>query len=135
MEKTEPNKTKNLKEYLIFDECNAMFKQDPEETQYPNGKYQLKGGAMVNAASFNYEASDVFDYATVIFYEGKLAHLQLDTESSVEDIEKRLSISFHTAIVEPYKFGSGYEVIFNETFADENIAILPNERDELKVVK
>lgn len=97
--------------------------------QYPNGKYQLKNGLIVNADSFNYEASDVFDYATVIFYEGKLVHLQVDTELSVDDSEKRLGISFHNATVEPYKFGSGYEFIFNEIFADENIAMFPNEWD------
>ncbi|WMX58101.1 hypothetical protein [Peribacillus sp. R9-11] len=128
-EEVESKENNSLKESLSVDEFNARFKQDSEEKQYPNGKFQLKDGSIVNADKFNYEGNSMFDYATVIFFGGKIAHMQVDTESSIEDIEKGLGISFKDARVEEYKYGSGYEVIFNETFADENIAVLPNEWD------
>ncbi|AZV43643.1 hypothetical protein BAOM_3034 [Peribacillus asahii] len=128
-EKVEPSETKNLKNSLTIDEFNAMFKQDPEETQYPHGKFELKDGTIVNADYLMYGESSVFDYAMVTFYEDKLAKIQVDTESNIEDIEKGLGVSFKNAIVEPYKFGEGYEIIFNEIFTDENITRLPNEWD------
>jgi hypothetical protein len=104
-----------------------MFKQIPEETQYPNGKFQLKDGSIVYADKLNFGKNYVFDYASVIFFEGKIAHMQVDTDSSIEDIDMGLGVSFENYTVEPYKFGSGYEVIFNDTFADDNLAVLPNE--------
>ncbi|MED3691318.1 hypothetical protein P4534_21360 [Peribacillus butanolivorans] len=128
-EEVESKENNSLKESLSVDEFNARFKQDSEEKQYPNGKFQLKDGSIVNADKFNYEGNSMFDYATVIFFEGQIAHMQVDTESSIEDIEKGLGISFKDARVEEYKYGKGYEVIFNETFADENISVLPNEWD------
>ncbi|KOR78794.1 hypothetical protein AM232_10195 [Bacillus sp. FJAT-21352] len=87
----------------------------------------MKDGSIVNADKLNYGENDVFDYASVISYEGKIAQMQIDTESSIENIEKGLGVSFENYTVEPNKFGSGYEVIFNDTFADNNLAVLPNE--------
>ncbi|TFH62580.1 hypothetical protein [Peribacillus frigoritolerans] len=84
-----------------------MFKQIPEETQYPNGKFQLNDGSIVYADKLNYGENYVFDYASVIFFEGKIAHMQVDTDSSIEDIDMGLGVSFENYTVEPYKFGSG----------------------------
>lgn len=121
--------TKNIEKSLTVDEFNKKFDQDPEEEQFPNGKYQLKDGSIVKADSYSYRESTIFDYATVTFFKGKIAHLQMDTKSSIESIEKGLGISLKDARIEKYKYGNGYEVIFDETFSDENIARFPNEWD------
>lgn len=116
-----------LKTTITVDEFNAKFKLDEEEEQYPNGKFQLKDGTIVNADSYNYGESDLFDYAMAIFFEGKLAHLQLETKERVGYISKGLGVDLSNARLETNKIG--YEIIFNETFSDQNIAIFPNEWD------
>lgn len=128
-EEVKPVTTDSLEESLNVDEFNRKFKQDPDENQYPEGKFQLKDGSIVNADNFNYSENNIFDYASVIFKDGELAHIQVDTESSIEEIENGIGIPFKDARVEEYKFGGGYEIIFDETFADENIKVFPNEWD------
>lgn len=115
---------------VTADDFNEMFEQDPEEEQFPNGKYELNNGTIINADTFSYVDSEVFDYANVVFFDGRIAHMQIEGESSIEEIEKGIGVSLKAARIEEFKFGSGYEIIFNEKFADENIAVLPNEWNE-----
>jgi hypothetical protein len=68
------------KTFLSKDEFNKMFKLDPEEKQYENGKFQLKDGSIIYADDLMYGESELFSYASAIFYKGKLAHLQIETD-------------------------------------------------------
>ncbi|MGG3941515.1 hypothetical protein ABEV54_08770 [Peribacillus psychrosaccharolyticus] len=111
---------------VTADDFNAMFTQESEE-KFPNGKYELKDGTIINADTFSYVSSDFFDYANVVFFDGKIAHMQIESKSSIEEIEQGIGVSFEGARIEEFKFGTGYEIIFNEKFADENIAVYPNE--------
>lgn len=112
---------------VTADYFDGMFTQDPEEEQFPYGKYELTDGSKINADTFSYVNSDIFDYANIVLFDGKIAHMQIESESSIEEIEQGIGVSFEGARIEEFKFGSGYEIIFNEKFADENIAVFPNE--------
>lgn len=114
---------------MTLSEFNAKFKQDPEETQYQNGKFQLKDGSVVNADYLSYSENDTFDYAIAIFYEGNLADIQIETSLNEDELEKSLGVSFEgeNTVVVPYKYG--YEVTFDSRFNEGNIAIYPNEWD------
>lgn len=104
-----------------------MFKLDPEEKQYENGKFQLNDGTVVNADYLMYAENHLFAFGIAIFSEGNLAKIQLETDKSIEDITKGLGLNLNGGKVEQNKFG--YEIIFNETFHDSNIAKFPNEWD------
>ncbi|MGM0973429.1 MAG: hypothetical protein ACQEW2_10745 [Bacillota bacterium] len=114
-----------LKTTLTVDEFNNRFKLDEEEEQYPNGKFELKDGSVVNADSYSYGESDLFDYAIGIFHEGNVAHLQIETQNTVEEFANALGITLDNAEVVPNKFG--FEIIFDHKFSDENISVFPDE--------
>jgi hypothetical protein len=124
---TVPSKT-----FLTKDEFNKMFKLDPEEKQYPNGKFQLKDGSIVNADYLMYGENDLFSYAMTIFYQGKLVHLQVETNKPVEEVFKGLGITpTKDVIVETKDWGDVliHDITFDKTFEDSNIAVFPNEWD------
>lgn len=106
----------------IFD---AKFSLDKDETQYNSGKFQLGDGTVVQADYLFYSDNEVFDYASAIFQEGVLVDIQVETAATVEELEKGLGVSFSEASVNPYKFG--YEINFDDAFAEGNISVYPNE--------
>lgn len=125
--KTEETKIEKvtLKSTITVDEFNAKFPLDNEEEQYPNGKFELKDGSVVNADSYSYGECDLFDYAMGIFHEGNVAHLQIETQNTAEEFANSLGITLDNAKVVPNKFG--FEIIFDPKFSDENISVFPNE--------
>lgn len=126
-EPKEPETTK-LKTYITEKEFNKKFKFDSEEKQYKNGKFKLIDGTIVHADDYSYGECDLFDFAMATFYKGKLAHIQMDTTKSISEIESALGVQIKgNATVDPTI--GGYEIIFNDTFADENIQVFPNEWD------
>lgn len=121
-------KEKKEKSTMTYVDFDKKYDQDPDEEKYVNGVFILKSGEVVNADYIIYSNSDIFDYASAIFRKGELVALQLDTKSSIEDIEKDLGISFNAeTIVDPTR--SGFEIIFDKTFDDENIERFPFELD------
>ncbi|WHY64698.1 hypothetical protein [Neobacillus sp. SuZ13] len=112
------------KTFITKDEFNKMFKIDTEEEQFNNGKFQLKDNSIVKADYLSYGENDLFDYALAVFYNGKLASIQIETSKSQEELEKAFGIKFGDKI-EPYKFG--YEITFDKMFHESNISIYPNE--------
>jgi len=109
-----------------------MFKLDSEEKQYPNGKFQLKGGSIVNADFLMYGENDLFDYASAIFYQGKLVHLQVETNKPAEEVFEGLGITpTKDVTVETKDWGETlvHDITFDKTFNDSNIAVFPNEWD------
>ncbi|RFU60519.1 hypothetical protein, partial [Peribacillus glennii] len=111
---------------ITFAEFDKKYTKDSQEKQWPVGLFEFKNGTKINADLLFYSASDIFDYASVIVYEGKIAHMQLETVNSIDEIEKGLGISFSDdVIVDPNRVG--FDIIFNEKFKDENIARFPNE--------
>lgn len=114
---------------ITKEEFDSKYQLDPEETQYPNGKFELKDGTIVNADYMSYGESELFAYAMVTFYEGKLAEIQLETEASEEEIKAALGLTDFSedTLVEP--FDVGYEITFNPTFHESNVMWYPNEWD------
>ncbi|MFD5853892.1 hypothetical protein ACFWGC_27640 [Cytobacillus pseudoceanisediminis] len=114
-----------LKTTITVEEFNSKFKLDDEEVQYPNGKFELKDGSIINADSYSYGESDLFDYALGTFYEGKAAHLQIETQKTAEEFANALGVTLDNTKVVPNKFG--FEIIFDPKFSDENISVFPSE--------
>jgi 5'-3' exonuclease len=117
-----------VKTEITKDEFNQKFKLDPEEEQqYKNGKFELADGSTVNADYLFYVGGETFTYAMAIFFEGKLADIQFETDKSQEEVAEALGISFENATVEENNYG--FEVNFDEQFHDSNISVYPNEWD------
>lgn len=111
-------------------EFDSKFTKDPEEKQYENGKYQLADGTILNANKFVYSDDEWFDYMTAIYYEGKLSHLQVESTKQSEEVVQGIGLSKENYNeIKPSKFEGVFEVIIDERFVDENIAVLPNEWD------
>jgi hypothetical protein len=117
-----------VKTEITKDEFNKKFKLDPEEEQqYENGKFELADGSTVNADYLFYVGGETFTYAMTIFFEGKLADIQFETDKSQDEVAEALGISFENATVEENNYG--FEVNFNDMFHDSNISVYPNEWD------
>ncbi|MCM3599412.1 hypothetical protein M3175_01610 [Robertmurraya korlensis] len=110
---------------ITQEEFEAKYKQDPEETQYPNGKFELTDGSTVNADFISYGENELFDYATAIYSDGKLASIQFETSAAIEEIEDALGMKFEDSQVEQNRIG--YEITLNDTFSEANIAVYPFE--------
>lgn len=112
--------------YITEEDFNKKYKKDPEEKQYKDGKFELADGSIIKADDYSYGESDIFDYASAIFKNGTLVHLQIETDKSQEEIEEGLGITFNdgNTVIENR---IGYEINFDETFLDENISVFPNE--------
>jgi phage terminase small subunit len=122
----------NNKTFLTKDEFNKQFKLDSSEKQYENGKFQLKDGSTINADYLTYGESELFTYAIATFYQGKLVHLQVETDKSLEEIFKGLGITPTKDIkVETQNWGDTFvhDITLDKTFDDSNIAVFPNEWD------
>jgi hypothetical protein len=120
------------KTFLTKDEFNKMFNLDPEEKQYENGKFQLKDGSIIYADDLVYGESELFLYATATFYQGKLVHLQVETNKPAEEVFKGLGITpTKDVIVETKDWGDiiVHDITFDKTFEDSNITVFPNEWD------
>jgi hypothetical protein len=120
------------KTFLTKDKFNKLFKLDPNEKQYENGMFQLKDGSTINADYLTYGESELFTYATATFYQGKLVHLQVETDKSLEEILKGLGITTTKDIkVETQNWGDTFvhDITLDKTFDDSNIAVFPNEQD------
>lgn len=127
-EEAQEKKVPEVKEQVTFAEFDSKNKRDPEEKQYIDGLFILEDGTRVNADYINYVDGEYYDYASAIFYEGKMAKIQLETSASISEVEAGLGIKFNDVIiVEPIRIG--YEIIFDKTFADENIHLNPFELD------
>jgi hypothetical protein len=118
-----------VKLFISEDEFNSKFKQDPDENQFQEGKFELMDGSIVNADFFSYRKSAMFDYATAIFFEDELASLHLETTLSIEEIESLLGMKFEgIAIAEPNSLG--YQITFHSMFHESNISVYPFEWEE-----
>ena len=120
------------KTFLTKDEFNKRFKLDPNEKQYENGKFQLKDGSIINADYLVYGESNIFSSASTIFFQGKLVHLQVETDKSLEEILKGLGITTtkDTKVeTKDWEDTFVHEITFDTTFLDSNIAVFPNEWD------
>lgn len=128
-EEVEEIKEETLPVKITLNDFNAKYKQDDEETQYQNGKFQLRDGTVVTADYLMYSENDTFDYAIAVFHEGTLADIQIETSLTDAKLEKSLGVSFSgkNTVVKPYQFG--YEITFDSKFDDDNIAVYPNEWD------
>ncbi|MGZ0084601.1 hypothetical protein ACWNXI_03200 [Caldibacillus thermoamylovorans] len=118
------------KTFLTKDEFNKMFKLDPNEKQYENGKFQLKDGSIINADYLVYGESNIFSSASAIFYQGKLVHLQVETDKSLEEILKGLGITTtKDTKVETQNWGDTFvhDITFDKKFDISNIDVLPSE--------
>jgi hypothetical protein len=114
------------KSFISLEEFNQLFEQDPKEEQWIDGKFQLVDDSIVYADYLSYGKSDLFDYATTIFYGGKLAYIQLETNSTLEEVLSSLRITLdQNAAIEPNP--NGFEITFDEKFHEKNIRIYPNE--------
>ncbi|WP_432199222.1 hypothetical protein [Anoxybacillus gonensis] len=120
------------KTFLTKDEFNKRFKLDPNEKQYENGKFQLKDGSIINADYLVYGESNIFSSASTIFYQGKLVHLQVETDKSLEEILKGLGITTtKDTKVETQNWGDTFvhDITLDKTFDESNIAVFPNEQN------
>lgn len=109
---------------ITFVDFDKKYTRDTEETQYPSGLFELKDGTRLNADYITYSNGDYFDYAMAVFYEGKLARLKLETSASIEEVEQGLESLEGTTVNQTRV---GYEIVFDERFATDNIAVLPSE--------
>ncbi|MGD6897081.1 hypothetical protein [Bacillus infantis] len=124
-EETEVEQKATLPAKINKADFEAKFSLDTDETQYNDGKFQMGNGTKVQADYLFYSDDEVFDYASAIFHEGVLVDIQVETTVSIEELEKGLGVSFSEAKVNPYKYG--YEINFDEAFAEGNISVYPNE--------
>ncbi|WP_409293866.1 hypothetical protein V1498_11820 [Peribacillus sp. SCS-26] len=124
-EKPAPKPAAPQKTEITFAEFDTKFERDPDMESYPKGVFQLSDGSKVNADYIQYREGGYFDYASAIFFEGKLASLQLETEATLGDVKAGLGVDLTNAVVEERPIG--YEITFDDRFAESNIAIYPNE--------
>jgi urease accessory protein UreE len=130
--KKDTEQQSTTKTFLTKDEFNKRFKLDSNEKQYENGKLQLKDGSIINADYLVYGESDIFSSASAIFYQGKLVHLQVETDKSLEEILKGLGITTtKDTKVETQNWGDTFvhDITFDKTFDESNIAAFPNEQN------
>jgi hypothetical protein len=112
--------------FITLEEFDQLFEQDAKEEQWIDGKFQLADNSIVYADYLSYGKSDLFDYATTIFYGGKLAYIQLETKIPAEVFLSSLSITQdQNASIEPNP--NGFEITFDDKFHEKNISIYPNE--------
>ena len=117
---------------LTQEEFNQKYELDNEMDQYPNGKFELKDGTVINADDFSYLGGETFDYATAIFFDGQIAHLQLELKDGFSKEAVLNELEFNEGDVEymPGKINNNIvEIVVDETFADENIKRFPSEWD------
>ncbi|GGJ73211.1 urease accessory protein UreE [Anoxybacillus voinovskiensis] len=120
------------KTFLTKDEFNKRFKLDSSEKQYDNGKFQLKDGSTINADYLTYGKSELFTYAVAIFYQGRLVHLQVETDKLLEEILKGLGVTAtKDTKVETQNWGNTFihDITFDKIFDESNIAVFPNEQN------
>jgi hypothetical protein len=130
--KKDTEQQSTTKTFLTKDEFNKRFKLDSNEKQYENGKLQLKDDSIINADYLVYGESDIFSSASAIFYQGKLVHLQVETDKSLEEILKGLGITTtKDTKVETQNWGDTFvhDITFDKTFDESNIAAFPNEQN------
>jgi hypothetical protein len=125
----EKPKVEQVKPEINFVEFDKKYERDPEATPYMDGLFLLKDGTRLNADYIQYMDDDgFFDYASAIFYDGKLANLKLETTKTVEEVEAGLGITFNEDVkVDPTR--NGFDINFDERFLIDNIERLPNEWD------
>jgi hypothetical protein len=112
--------------FITLEEFDQLFEQDPSEEQWIDGKFQLADDTIVYADYLSYGKSDLFDHATTIFYGGKLAYIQLETNFPPEVVLSSLSITQdQNAAIEPNP--NGFEITFDDKFHEKNINIYPFE--------
>jgi hypothetical protein len=112
--------------FITLEEFDQLFEKDPAEEQWIDGKFQLADDTIVYADYLSYGKSDLFDYATTIFYGGKLAYIQLETNFPPEVILSSLSITQdQNAAIEPNP--NGFEITFDDKFHEKNITTYPFE--------
>ncbi|WP_110928753.1 hypothetical protein [Bacillus massiliglaciei] len=113
---------------ITFSQFDAKYKRDSESESYMDGLFLLKDDSKVNADYIQYLGLEAFDYASAIFYEGKLVNLKIESTKSIEDVEKEIGITFTDDIrIDPTRIG--YEINFDERFLTDNIKRFPNEWD------
>lgn len=114
-------------------EFDSKFKRDPDEKQYENGKTELKDGTVLNVDEIVYSNGESFDYVITTFFEGNLVHMQVETSKSTEEALNGLGLSENDYVrIKPSPSMTGiFDVVFDERFADENIAVFPSEWDYL----
>jgi hypothetical protein len=112
--------------FIGLEDFNQLFEQDSQEEQFIDGKFQLADGTIVYADYFSYGKSELFDYATAIFYGGKLAYIQVETTSTPEEFLSALRItSDQNAAIDPNS--NGFEITFDDMFHEKNISVYPFE--------
>ncbi|USK59193.1 hypothetical protein [Peribacillus asahii] len=124
----EPSKAE-VKLEITFAEFDKKYERDPEYDSYPDGLFQLKDGTKLNADYISYVDDDgFFDYASAIFYDGKLANLKIETTKSAAEVEAGLGIKSTDGVkIDPTRVG--FEITFDDRFATDNIDRFSNEWD------
>ncbi len=113
---------------ITFVDFDKKYARDTESETYIDGLFMFKDGSRANADYIHYIGNGAFDYASAIFYKGKLVNLRVDTTKSIEEVEKELGVTFdENVIVEPIR--PGFRIIYDEKFDIDNISRLPNEWD------
>lgn len=118
---------------ITKEEFDSKFKRDPDEPQYEGGKTELKDGTVLNVDEIVYSNDESFDYLIATFYEDKLVHLQVETSISTEESLSGIGLSENDYTrIKPSPHMTGiFDVVIDERFADENIAVFPSEWDSL----
>ncbi|MHC0038005.1 hypothetical protein [Pseudoneobacillus sp. C159] len=112
--------------FISLEEFNQLFEQDSKEEQFIDGKFQMADGTIVYADYFRYGKSDLFDYATAIFYGGKLAHIELETTTTPEEFLSSLRITQdQNAAIDPSP--NGFKINFDDKFHEKNVSVYPTE--------
>lgn len=120
--KVEPVKTE-----ITFAEFDNKYERDPDYESYQDGLFLLKDGTELKGDYIHYmDDEGFFDYASAIFYDGKLVNLKIETDKSYEEVEAVLGVKFTNDVKVDYTDG-GFKINFDERFAIENIKRLPNE--------
>lgn len=91
---SEPTATPEVQATILQEEFHKANKVDPDWPSFPNGKYQLQDDSIVYADQISYVDGAFYEYATVTFYEGKLAAFQVETELSIEEVKKGLGLTY-----------------------------------------
>lgn len=114
---------------ITKEDFDSRYKRDSEESQYENSKTELKDGTVLNVDEIVYSNDESFDYVIATFHEGNLVHLQVETSKSKEESLNGLGLSENDYVrIKPSPSMTGiFDVVIDERFADENIAVFPSE--------
>ena len=84
--------------------------------QYPNGKFELKDGTVINADDYCYLGGETFDYASAIFLDGEIAHLQLDLKEGATKEAVLSELGFNEEEVEyiPNKLNNVVDIVIDD---------------------